>query len=105
MECQRRGGDLASIADQDTQEFVEDNLKFSSWSTQDGGRHDGAWLGGQLRSGNWTWTDGTPWTGFDLNTQHDGQEYLFIKRNYKWADCSNTCNGGLQYLCQYESNL
>ena len=104
MECQKRNGDLATIADQETQEFVEDNFKFSSWETRDGGRYDGAWLGGQLRFGNWTWADGTPWTGFDLNTQHDGQVYLYIKRNYKWADCNNICSEGFHYLCQYELN-
>ena len=102
VECLIRDGDLVTIANKATQEFVEDNFKFSSWKARDGGKHDGAWLGGFLRLGNWTWADGTPWTGFDLNTQHDGQEYLFIKRNYKWADCSNSCNDGFHYLCQFD---
>jgi len=90
-ECMKnKNGDLATIADQATQDFVKSSFIFSKW----------IWLGGIRTSGKWTWADGTIWTGFDLNTQNDdGHDYLFMETSYDWNDWTNSHKS--HFLCQY----
>ena len=48
-----RDGDLASIPNEATAEFIKENFKFSTARV---------WLGGhRTASGPWTWSDGSKW--------------------------------------------
>ena len=85
----KKNGDLATIADQATNDFVTNSFPISFTF----------WIGGVRKSGKWTWADGTLWN-FDLNEQNDsGDDYLVMWNTNKWGDCRTSCK--FYFLCQY----
>ena len=92
VQCmKKKNGDLATIADQATQDFVKTSFALSTYS----------WIGGVKRSGKWTWADGTPWTWHLSINDESGQDYLLMSAN-QWHDCYLDHNGcKFPYLCQY----
>ena len=52
-DCKRLGGDLATIGDQETQDFL---LNIT--------RVGGIFIGAEKKAGVWTWVDGSTWYGF-----------------------------------------
>ena len=93
-DCKRNGGDLATIADQDTQAF------FGNITRNDVAR---TWIGAEKISGIWFWADGTPWTEFGNWASGEpsaGGVNILIHENEYWYDARKlqySCN----YLCQY----
>ena len=88
-ECKKKNGDLATVANQATQDFIKNSFTFSTF----------VWLGGKRIAGKWTWADGTPFE-FDLNIENNvGHDYLMMDSAYRWKD--NIKSRGYHYLCQY----
>ena len=94
--CAEHQGDLASVPDQITNDFL------SSLSTSS------AWLGGSAADseGGWTWSDGTPWGHTNWSPGHGqphnqagDQDYLVLEQSSGlWYDEGNP----EQFICQYE---
>ena len=94
--CAEHQGDLASVPDQITNDFL------SSLSTAS------AWLGGSAADseGGWTWSDGTPWGHTNWSPGHGqphnqagDQDYLVLEQSSGlWYDEGNP----EQFICQYE---
>ena len=93
--CAEHQGDLASVPDQVTNDFL------SSLSTAS------AWLGGSAAdSAGWTWSDGTPWGHTNWSPGHGqphnqagDQDYLVLEQSSGlWYDEGNP----EQFICQYE---
>ena len=61
-DCKRLGGDLATIGDQDTQDFLV-NITRDDVSA--------FYIGAEKKAGVWTWVDGSTWYGFG-NWAHFG---------------------------------
>ena len=89
--CQKEcdNGDLASIPDQTTMEFINSNF---------GG--DNVWIGAEYNSGAWSWSDGTNWIytnwneGLDSDKSGFGVELSF--GGWKKTDKSTLKN----FICQ-----
>ena len=93
--CQADGGDLASVVDQETNEFIK-NL--ASGYT---------WIGGYRVVDNqdvWGWTDGSVWSyenwasGKPDNLQ---QDVVAMYHTGQWDDGSNQTTHQQSYVCQY----
>ena len=93
-DCKKNGGDLATVADQATVDFLVGNVKVTTWT----------WIGGELKSGVWSWADGTPWTGFEnwvsIPNTGDSNNGMLLKSNFEWNTASKA--NSWYYLCQYE---
>ena len=103
--CQGQGntGDLASIPDMETNEFISSLLP-------DAG---GYWIGGTdaASEGAWRWSDGTPW-GYtnwrrgQPDNDMGGQHHLYISGpsegevHGQWTDTKGETND-LMFICQY----
>ena len=92
------GGELASVPDKDTNDFL-------SYAEVTGGRR--SWIGGQKVDGEWTWSDGTPWDFENwLPGQPDNsdnrQAYVSINfgRVEKWDDDYWDGPGVQGFTCQ-----
>ena len=101
MACQEEmeNGDLASIPNQETNEFI-----VSLFQNHSGRKYK--WIGGYDydEEGVWKWTDGTPWQyqNWDTNQPSNvgGRDYLAIWQviSGKWI---NEQGSGLkQFVCQ-----
>ena len=62
-ECKKNGGDLATISNQATQDFVVNSITHLNLKIEDTIQDSNCWIGGERNSGVWSWADGTPWTG------------------------------------------
>ena len=92
--CQNQysGGDLASITDKETNDFIKDNIRILYFT----------WLGGVRVNDKWTWIDGATWTEFENSNMKENnrrQDYLLMDTAYEWRD--NVASVRLDYLCQY----
>ena len=92
------GGDLASVPDQDTNDFL-----FSDEITN--GRR--SWIGGQRVGVEWTWNDGTPWdfenwSPGEPDNKHNRQAHLTINhwRPEKWDDDYYDSPGVRGFTCR-----
>ena len=56
-------GDLASVPDQTTMNFIN------------GIQSDSVWIGGQCKSESWSWSDGTVWNYTNWHSQIDMSQY------------------------------
>ena len=96
-EFKENGGDLATIANQDTHDFLVNNVKIPARS----------WIGAEKYTYDWSWADGTPWTRF--NNWASGQPdegpgvaaVITHTDGFKWWDCPKTGKCRANYLCQY----
>ena len=89
--CAEHQGDLASVPDQQTNDFLS-SLSVAS-----------AWLGGSAgdSGGGWTWSDGTPWgyTNWSPGHGRGEQDCLILEQSSGlWYDEVNP----EQFICQYE---
>ena len=104
--CLEQQGDLASVPDRETLEFLN----------KLGGNRVSHWIGGQQKDGRWTWTDGTPWSNefwMPGEPNNEGETIGGIKRNQtainlwksgQWDDkASEYLNSG--YFCQTARNF
>ena len=91
-ECKKNGGDLASIANQATLDFLVDNIKTTTYT----------WIGAEKKSGVWSWADGTPWTEFTNWAAGQPQEnvVVVINKQFFWYDDPKTFDH--YYLCEYQ---
>ena len=90
QETKGLNGDLATIADQETMDFIKQNLEVT-------GR---TWIGGEKLSGEWSWADGTTWSYTNWqSSQPDSDDALYIYTDYLWWDLSKTEEN--YYICQY----
>ena len=94
--CQGQGpsGDLASIPDQETNEFITSLLP-------DAG---GYWIGGTdaASEGAWQWSDGTPWGYTNWGSgepNNDGGQHYLVTANGLWADAA-LGSWGRWFICQ-----
>ena len=91
---ERRFGDLATIADQQTLDFIKNKLVLG----------DSHWIGAEKSSGEWRWADGTPWSFSAWGTvnpnNHGATSRATIYTNYKWYAQING-NHTVNYICQY----
>ena len=89
------GGVLAAISNQETQNCIENYIDLSG--------NVGYWIGGERKSGVWTWTDGSPWTGNwgggNHLTENQFEDALLIYDDYTWRDWQKS--HFIYYLCQY----
>ena len=101
-ECLKTGGDLATIANQATQDFFENYFKFDK----------NTFIGAQKKMGAWIWVDGSPWVEFETwvtgepNIKSDNAAVV-IGTSKKWYDVPKTWkngygSGGGYYLCQID---
>ena len=89
--CKEDGGVLATIANQATHDFF---VRY----------FDGATMMGAERKGNWSWNDGTPWTGFanwGNNEPNEGDNTFLMINGKKWWDVKKSGSYSYYYLCQY----
>ena len=83
-------GDLATVADQQTMDFIEKNLKISS----------NTWIGGEKVSEEWSWADGTAWNYTNWrSSEPDNDDGLYLESNHMWYDYPKSYT--LYYICQY----
>lgn len=90
-EAKRTGYTLASVADKGENDKITSILN-------EYGKAGSAWLGGkrtnrgkQKGSGNWKWSDGTPWNytswnGREPNDWNGAEDYVQIFKNGRWND-------------------
>jgi len=93
-ECNKIGGVLAAIPNKEMQKFLENNFELSDTI--------GYWIGGERKGGDWTWTDGSPWTGYAnwMAGQPDNVENaLLIGSDFTWRDWWKFKRQ--YYMCQY----
>ena len=95
-------GDLASVPDRETEEFLIELAKSSV------GFSDSLWLGGQARksNGTWLWNDGTPWnyTNWAPNEPNNGSGSEH-RLELWWDQPSWNDDDGSEYhgyICQYQ---
>ena len=91
-EFKKNGGDLATIANQDTHDFLVNNVKIPARS----------WIGAEKNTYVWSWADGTPWTGFNEWYSHQPNNafgVVSLSKEYKWFESVKT--DSYYYLCQY----
>ena len=93
-ECKKNGGVLAIIANQATQGFLVGNIKIKTYT----------WIGAEKKSGIWSWTDGTPWTGYakwqsGQPSSGPSDESVVLNSDYDWYDTSKS--SPRYYLCQF----
>ena len=95
-ECKRLGGDLATIGDQSTQDFF---LNISRKDVKN------TYIGGERKSGVWSWADGTTWYGFanwQTGEPNDGDDVVVLINNSTfWYDGLKVGHYEGNYLCQY----
>ena len=94
-EFKKNGGDLATIANQDTHDFLVSFVNI---------QNSYCWIGAERNSGVWSWADGTPWTGFEKWNSGEpdkGNDNVGVglSSSYKWYDWVKTQTH--YYLCQY----
>ena len=97
--CQADGGDLASVVDQETNEFIK-NLTVG-WT----------WIGGYRVVDDqdvWGWTDGSVWSYENWHTlqpDNDLGAQDVVAMNWgqpgRWDDGLNQTNNQHSYVCQY----
>ena len=88
-------GDIATIADQETSEFIKNNLYLEG----------DTWFGGIKLDGVWSWADGTPWNYTNWqSTQPDDDDATYLQQDYKWYDYEKTYSSHF-YICQYSFTL
>ena len=94
-DCKRLGGDLATIGDQETQDFFMNITRTDVTLT---------YIGAEKKSGVWSWADGSTWYGFANWAQNEpnaGDDAVVLIHNHTfWYDglrVEYNCN----YLCQY----
>ena len=93
QECQSFGGNLASIPNEATNNFLN-NLREKRFR----------WIGGYdfNTGGEWKWSDGSPWSytnwnkGYPMNTE--GKDYLSMFADGDWGDFHDA---QLRFICQY----
>ena len=93
LHCKELGGDLATIGDESTMEFIRNNLVYPNF----------AWIGGQRISDVWSWADGTPWSYENwLHGEPNvetGDVGADLCSAYFWCDYIKS--QALYYICQY----
>ena len=89
---ERRCGDLATIADQQTLDFIKNNFVLNY-------HH---WIGAEQSSGEWKWADGTPWsfTAWASGFPNADNGPVIIYKNYKWYNQLDD-DRKMNYICQY----
>ena len=97
QECQSFGGNLASIPNEATNNFLN-NL---------GDKQSFKWIGGYdfNTGGEWKWSDGTPWSytkwGKNYPKNSKGKDYLsMFGDDGIWGDYFEV--GLLEFICQYK---
>ena len=86
-------GDLASIPDQTTMDFMKDYIA----------KGVAAWVGGFNDDGVWKWLDGTTFAFTNWKTSEpngDGPYFVLATGDNKWNDLSGDYNK--TYVCQYD---
>ena len=83
-------GDLASIPDQITMDFIISN--FGGWDI---------WIGAEYKSGAWSWSDGTNWNYTNWNTGLDLEQIGFgvQLKDGKWENKDKSASIN-QFICQ-----
>ena len=93
-ECKNKGGDLATIANQDTHDFLVSFVNI---------QNSYCWIGAERNSGVWSWADGTPWTEFvkwqSGEPNNSGDVGVYLSKDYKWIDYSKVYS--TYYLCEF----
>ena len=94
-----RNGDLASISDFATQNFIKGNFNFTSWT----------WFGGRAKvaKGYWKWVDGSEWLYDNWRSGYPSDRYerevaTVIDASYIWYDQQIAYNIKYWSLCQYQ---
>ena len=97
LNCQKqKNGDLASMPDEETMNFIKNNVGIE-FSTS-------TWFGGKKESGgNWQWVDGsnwfyTHWDSVEGDPDVVGDAFIYIFKG-NWRDASGSTP--LPYICQY----
>ena len=92
----KNGGDLASIANQATQDFIVNNIRTTDYT----------WIGAESKSNAWSWADGTPWTGFgnweSSQPVAGKQNAIVIYSDNKWKRWGRSGSIYANFLCQYD---
>ena len=92
---ERRCGDLATIADQQTLDFIKNNIALKNTHT---------WIGAERSSGEWKWADGTPWSftawGNLIEKENWVDPAIIYSADYKWYN-QVAGNSKYPYICQY----
>ena len=89
-------GDLASIPDQTTTDFLKEKIAFIQ----------GTWVGGfkDIATGVWKWMDGTPFSYDNWAVKQpngDGNHIELQPWNKMWNDLEEYTEK--HYLCQYDT--
>ena len=94
-ECRAEGGELASVHDDETTEFLDSLRKIRSY------------IGGEYVNGKWTWSDGSPW---DYENWRPGdpsnplyERYNEMVHNGEWNSEDNIIGYNNGYICQKDS--
>ena len=94
-ECRAEGGELASVHDDETTEFLDSLRKIRSY------------IGGEYVNGKWTWSDGSPWDyenwrpGDPSNPLHE--RYNEMVHNGEWNSEDDRIGYNNGYICQKDS--
>ena len=85
-------GDLATIADQETMDFIAKNFELEG----------DTWFGGEKVLGEWKWADGTLWNYTNWDSEEpDNDDATYLRPNNEgWYDYHKTYNSH-HYICQY----
>ena len=106
--CKHQGGNLASVHDSKTSQFLRSLMPSTIVSTS----RLRVYIGGSLRDGQWTWTDGSPWNFRDWAVGHPttrpNDNYLQMMSWYPDGGWSNAPNGFVTldkygFICQRKS--
>ena len=74
-------GNLVSIPNEDTMNFIKQNAGLSS----------SAWIGGTKSNGAWTWMDGSAWNYTNwYSGEPDSSSILGMRDDYQWFDTSSS---------------
>ena len=103
-----KGGDLVSISSAAENAFVFSLIDSTEYWTLAGPHNYGPWIGGYQvdntsePSGNWAWSDGTPWTFTawasgqpDNNGAAEHHAHYFVPSNTRAATWNDWTGGGL----------
>ena len=102
-ECKKNGGDLATITDQATMDFVlqivnDIEKEWTKW----------IWIGAEKNSGIWSWADGTPWTDsidrlWNHNNPRNSRDNgaVAISPSFGWDDWVKSGTVAAEFLCQF----
>ena len=99
-----KDGDLASVPDKITNDFLNEILNGISRGVLIGGYKDSV-------NGQWKWSDGTPFTWTANFIQDLNNELLILRTNYRviehgvgtWKDTKTISSAA--YICQYDAGM